>query len=50
MELVVLRRASPSTTEEQEEVEEERVAPGKGFGYPLSPSLYIGGKGEEEAP
>ena len=43
-------RASLSTTEEEEELEEERAALGKGCGCPLSPSLYIGGRGVEEAP
>ena len=35
-------RASPSTTEEKEELERGRAAPGEGCGCPLSPSLYIG--------
>ena len=44
-------RASPSTTEEEEDVlERGRAAPGEGYGCPLSPSLYIGGREEVEAP
>ena len=43
-------RASLSTTEEELELEEERAAAGKGCGCPLSTSLYIGGRGVEEAP
>ena len=43
-------RTSPSTMEEEEELEEERAALGKGCSWPLSPSLYIGGRGEEETP
>ena len=31
--------------EEKEELEEGGAAPGKGCGCPLSPSLYIGGRG-----
>ena len=46
----IFRRASLSTTEEQEELEEERAAPGQGCGCPLSPSLYIGAREEGEAP
>ena len=41
-------RASPSTTEEEEVLEEGGAAPGEGCGCPLSPSLYIGERGEEE--
>ena len=50
MELVVLRQNSLSTTEEEEVLEEGGAAPGKGCGCPLSPSLYIGGRGVEEVP
>ena len=34
----------------EEEVEEERGTPGKGFGCPLSPSLYIGVRGWRRRP
>ena len=43
-------RASPSTTEEEVELERGRAAPGEGCGCPPTPSLYIGGREEEEAP
>ena len=49
MELVVSGRASPSTTEE-EVLERGRAAPGERYGCPPTPSLYIGGRGEGEAP
>ena len=43
-------RASPSTAEEEEELEEERAAPGKGVRLPsLSLTIYRG-KGVEDAP
>ena len=50
MELQYSGRASPSTMEEEEVLEEERAAPGEGCGCLLSPSLYIGGREEGEAP
>ena len=44
-------RASPSTTEEEEMYEgREGLRQGKACHCPLSPSLYIGGRGGEEAP
>ena len=43
-------RASPSTTEEEEVLEEgEGCAKEEVYGCPLSPSLYIGVRGVEEA-
>ena len=43
-------RVSPSTTEEEEVLERGRAALGKRCSCPPTPSLYIGGRGEGEAP
>ena len=43
-------RASPSTTEEEEMYEEGGAAPGERCGFPPTPSLYIGGRGEGAGP
>ena len=43
-------RASPSTTEEEKSWRREGLRQKQGCGCPISPSLYIGGREEEEAP
>ena len=43
-------RASPSTTEEEVELERGRAAPGEGYGSPPTLPLFIGGRGEGAGP